>query len=143
MQIIQARIEVIQSSIAAYKSTVGIPYLGPFLAPLAAAAAFTFGNIRVNNMKSEEFASGGILKGSRHSSGGIKTPYGELEGDEIVLTGNVGRNSQGRKMASDLNYAFGGRKFDTGGPINPLSRNNFVVPGHQRGQQWRQHRQPL
>lgn len=60
------------------------------------------------------FAKGGILSGASHANGGIKTPYGELEGDEIVLTKGVTSNPMLRGIASQLNVAGGGVDFAGG-----------------------------
>jgi hypothetical protein len=46
----QTGIDTYQSATAAYKATVGIPVVGPFLAPIAAAAAIAAGLISVNKI---------------------------------------------------------------------------------------------
>jgi hypothetical protein len=48
--IAQTGIDTYQSATAAYKATVGIPVVGPFLAPIAAAAAIAAGLISVNKI---------------------------------------------------------------------------------------------
>ena len=57
------------------------------------------------------------MRGPSHRQGGIPI---EAEGDEIILTKGVYRNPVLRSMASQINYAAGGRKFEAGGPVNPL-----------------------
>jgi TP901 family phage tail tape measure protein len=110
-----------------------IPGAGAVIAGFQTGAAIGRAALATTKISKQKFAGGGVLKGPRHSSGGIKTPYGEFEGDEIVLTGNVGRSSIGRKMASDINYAFGGRKFETGGPLNPLSSATLTSMANSSG----------
>ncbi len=80
------------------------------------------------------FKKGGILKGKRHHSGGIPGVVAstgepiEMEDNEIILNRNVGLSLEGRQMASDLNVAYGGRKFESGGPINPLASSTNRGP---------------
>lgn len=50
----QTTIDTYQSATAAYKSTVGIPYVGGFLAPIAAAAAIAAGVMSVNKIISTQ-----------------------------------------------------------------------------------------
>lgn len=56
----QTTMSTAQSAVDAYKSTVGIPYVGPFLAPVAAAAALAFGFSQVRSILStpEDGSSG-------------------------------------------------------------------------------------
>ena len=60
-----------------------------------------------------KFAQGGILNGASHSQGGIKTPFGELEGGEAVI--NKRSTAMFAPLLSQLNVAGGGRKFANGG----------------------------
>lgn len=57
----QAIIDTVSSAQSAYKSMVGIPYVGPFLAPIAAAAAVALGiaNIRSIQQETMPTAAGG------------------------------------------------------------------------------------
>lgn len=81
----------------------------------------------VQQINASKLSKGGILRGARHSGGGIPgyirssgMPI-EMEDHEIVLNRNVGLSREGRAMASRLNEAYGGRKFELGGPVNPFS----------------------
>jgi len=122
----QAIMSTLQSSIAAYESTVKIPYVGPALAPIAAAGAFAFGmsNVRkIQDTKEEaptKAARGMVLRGPSHRHGGIPI---EAEGDEIILTKGVYRNPHLRRVASELNVAGGGVKFANGGPVSPFNQS--------------------
>jgi hypothetical protein len=57
--IAQATIDTLASAVAAYKSTVGIPFVGPVLAPIAAAAALAAGYATVKKIKSTQVPGGG------------------------------------------------------------------------------------
>lgn len=80
-----AGIQTKEAAIAAYKSVVGIPVVGPFLAPVAAAAATAFGlrNIAQINSSSPKFEKGGRIGGNLHSNGGTHI---EAERDEFVMS---------------------------------------------------------
>lgn len=79
--------------------------------------------VAIRRVQKQKFAYGGVLTGPSHAQGGIKTPYGEFEGDEIILAKGVYRNPSLRRMASNLNVAGGGRKFEAGGPLNPFDNS--------------------
>lgn len=49
----QAIIDTVSSAQSAYKSMVGIPYVGPFLAPIAAAAAVALGIANIRSIQQE------------------------------------------------------------------------------------------
>jgi hypothetical protein len=61
--IAQTIIDTYQAAQAAYKSMVGIPYVGPALAVAAAAAAVAAGLARVNAIQQQQLAAGGEVKG--------------------------------------------------------------------------------
>jgi hypothetical protein len=72
------------------------------------------------------FRRGGRLIGPSHEQQGIPftvegRPGFEAEGDEILLTKGVWRNTALRSMASAINVAGGGVRFDLGGPVNPFN----------------------
>lgn len=56
LAITQAIIDTASSAQGAYKAMVGIPYVGPFLAPIAAAAAVITGIANINAIKNEQLA---------------------------------------------------------------------------------------
>lgn len=90
---------------------------GPAIGAIQTAFAAVRSGMALRRVSSQQFALGGILSGPSHAAGGIKTPYGELEGNEIVLTKGVSKNPRLRAMASEINVAGGGIKFATGGPL--------------------------
>jgi hypothetical protein len=124
--LIQGQIDTINAALAAYRSTAAIPIFGPGLAPIAAAAAFTFGQLqqqKIQSVKKAEF--GALLRGSRHSAGGIMV---NAEDGEIILNRNVSQDPIGLQMASDLNAMYGGIRFmEAGGPVNPLSAQQIAA----------------
>lgn len=75
------------------------------------------------------YADGGILQGPSHAQGGISTPYGELEGGEIVLNKRVALSLSGLKIASALNQQFGGADFGgtNGSPIKVELTNPHMI----------------
>ena len=75
-------------------------------------------NTAATQQTGSKFAQGGLLDGRSHSQGGIKTPYGELEGGEFVInkrstqsflpllaainaSGNTNTNKGGNNVAMD------------------------------------------
>jgi cytoskeletal protein CcmA (bactofilin family) len=71
----------------------------------------------IQNEPEPEFRLGTRLVGPSHEAGGIGIYgkgkyYGEAEGDELIMTKGVYRDPVGRRLASDLNAAFGGVRFD-------------------------------
>lgn len=62
--IAQTIISTYQAAQDAYKSMVGLPYVGPALGIAAAAAAIAAGLARVNVIRKQELAVGGRVKGS-------------------------------------------------------------------------------
>jgi len=59
-----ALIDTYKSAVAAYSSMIGIPYVGPVLAPIAAAAAVAAGLANVAKINSISFAEGGLVPGA-------------------------------------------------------------------------------
>lgn len=125
-RIAQATAAAIQASLNAYKSTADIPFVGSVLAPIAAAAALVFGLKKVDQIKNVKKAEyGTILRGNRHSQGGIMV---NAEDGEIILNRNVSRDPAGLAMASELNARYGGIRFmESGGPVNPLSAQSVAA----------------
>lgn len=61
--IAQATIDTARAAIAAYQSTVGIPYVGPILAPIAAGVAVAAGAAQIANIEAQSYAKGGMIHG--------------------------------------------------------------------------------
>lgn len=132
-----------QAAIAAYKSVVGIPIVGPALAPIAAGAAIAYGALQLGKVQGIEFKRGGIFKprdnttyvntiypkaargmvlgGQPHSRGGTKFHGSdgsqfEAEAEELLVI--VNKNSTDMlKTLSGINVAGGGVNFYQGGGV--------------------------
>ena len=79
IQAAQALISTFEATIASYKSVVGTPFVGPILAPIAAAATAAIGLKNVQNIKNQQFQGGGQQPdsgggGSLPSVGGPQGP---------------------------------------------------------------------
>jgi hypothetical protein len=73
LAIVSTTISTISAAQKAYESTVGIPFVGPILAPINAAAAIASGIASVNKIKSVKVPGGGGSSAGT-SIGGIQTP---------------------------------------------------------------------
>ncbi len=88
---------------------------------LAATTAISTG-IQIATISSQKYAKGGILKGASHENGGIKTPFGEMEGEEIII--NKKSSKLFRNELSAINEAGGGVKFSSGTGRSELSQKS-------------------
>ena len=77
---------------------------------------------QVATIQSQKFAKGGILNGPSHAQGGIKTPFGELEGGEAVINKKSTKKYGG--ILSAINEAEGGKKFARGGVLGVPNVSN-------------------
>lgn len=80
LQIKETLMQTYAAAVAGYKSMVGIPVVGPILAPIAAAAATAFGVARVNQIRQLEH--GGIIPGS---ASGTIVIAGEKNKSEAIV----------------------------------------------------------
>jgi hypothetical protein len=83
--IFAASLDTQAAAIAAFKAVVGIPIVGPVLAPIAAGAATAFGLrgiAKIAGISPPKFEKGGKIGGHLHSSGGTLI---EAERDEFVM----------------------------------------------------------
>ena len=94
------------------------PPLGLIMAGIAGALG-TAQIALIASQPTPKFAKGGILNGASHSNGGIKTPYGELEGGEAVI--NKKSTRLFTPLLSAINEAGGGVKFANGGVLQPMT----------------------
>ena len=99
VQVGQAIINTLQSSISAFASLANIPVVGPVLGAIAASAALAAGyatvqkiqettytsSLKASSTQGSMYAEGGLLTGRSHDMGGIRTSMGELEGGEFVM----------------------------------------------------------
>lgn len=102
----QTGIDTYQSATAAYKATVGIPYVGPFLAPIAAAAAIAAGLISVNKIISTQVPKmGDGSGGSSDASAASITPPSAPSLPSMQFSDssfNVGGNNPTSQIANTL-----------------------------------------
>lgn len=87
--IVSATIETYKGAVAAYSSTAAIPVVGPFLAPVAAAAAIAAGLAQVAAIKAQQYQMGGIVGGN--SYGGDQLPA-LVNSGEMILNQQQQRN---------------------------------------------------
>ncbi len=69
IQAAQALISTFEATIASYKSVVGTPFVGPVLAPIAAAATAAIGLKNVQNIRKQQFEGGGTQPASGGGGG--------------------------------------------------------------------------
>jgi hypothetical protein len=77
-----ATMDTFRAAIAAYNSVVGIPYVGPILAPIAAAAAVAYGAAQIAQISA---ASPGFAAGGYTGQGGKYEPAGVVHRGEFVI----------------------------------------------------------
>lgn len=116
----QAMIDTLGGAIAAYRSVVGIPGIGPGLAVAAAAAATAAGFANIAKIEQTKFeppraARGGYLSGPSHARGGILI---EAEGDEYI-TAKDRVQALGRSFFDFVNF----------GPLNQVRALVASLPG--------------
>tara|TARA_R110000796_G_scaffold90993_3_gene195075 strand:- start:1259 stop:3112 length:1854 start_codon:yes stop_codon:yes gene_type:complete len=72
--IAEATISTANAAISAYKSVVGVPYVGPILAPIAAGVAVAAGGAQIAMISAQTFDGGGGGAVSSPSAGGAGAP---------------------------------------------------------------------
>lgn len=77
-------IDAVQSAIAAFRSLVGIPIVGPVLAAAASAAALVFGYKQVDLIRNEQYTPGSFSIGGYTGPGGVNDPAGTVHRGEVV-----------------------------------------------------------
>ena len=100
--IVQATIDTYASAVAAYKAVVGIPVVGPALAPVAAAGAIAAGLAQVAAIKAQKYQMGGIVGGSSYGGDQINA---KLNSGEMVLN-----QTQQRNLFAQANNPIGGSR---------------------------------
>lgn len=114
----EAVINTRAAAIAAYKSLVGIPVIGPILAPIAAGVAIAYGVEQVAAINNVKFAKGGqargfTIGGRSHAAGGTKfwgedgTRF-EAEADEGLFILKKDAHRDWISRLSKQNESFGG-----------------------------------
>jgi hypothetical protein len=121
LMVAQAYMSAISGSVNAYTSTSAIPFIGPALAPIAAAVAFAAGIANVNKIKNTPLPK---ASGKKFYTGGYTGPGGKYEPRGEVHAGEV-------VWSQEDVAAFGGvsaveairptAKYYSGGPVNPYA----------------------
>jgi hypothetical protein len=88
LQIAQATISMYESAVSSYNSMSGIPYIGPILGGIAAAAAVAMGIATISKIKATTFEGAPPL--SMDSGGGATAPQGIAEGSQQAQGGGTG-----------------------------------------------------
>ena len=101
MAIVQATIDTFASAQAAYKAMVGIPYVGPVLGGIAAAAAVAAGLKNIQAIKSA--GSGGVSGGGGNISAGAapQAPAPQMMSGAFDLTGGVAPEAMRAYVVTD------------------------------------------
>jgi hypothetical protein len=89
--IASATIDTFTSAQSAYKSMVGIPVVGPVLAPLAAAGAVAVGLMNIKKIKQSQF-EGGAEPSAGDKGGGDTGGGGAPQAPQFNVVGNNGMN---------------------------------------------------
>lgn len=110
--IVQATIATYTAAIEAYKSTAAIPVVGPFLAPVAAAAAVGAGMARVSAIRSAR-EQGGQL------SAGQASTIAERGKPEVIMPAGASRVRTAQQMKEIM-----GQNGSSSGPSNVTIVNN-------------------
>lgn len=109
------------------------PGAATVIAVVKTVAAAARAGAALGRINSAKFAMGGLLKGPKHSQGGIPgviTTTGEpieMEGDEFILSGKATRALGAGNLIRLNNYLT--RKLATGGPSNPFADRAPVASG--------------
>lgn len=124
----ETAITTASAAINAYNSLVGTPFIGPVIAPLAAAAAVAVGaeQIRAINAVDVKASRGAYIRG--YGSETSDSIPARLSKGEVVINAKSARRF--RPLLSDINVAGGGVAFARGGATEPDIRNsaNFMQP---------------
>ena len=100
----QTTISTYEAAAQAYKSTVGIPVVGPALAPIAAAAAAASGIAQVRNILSTDPMKGG---GSGAGSRASRSQGGAVAANTSGPQFNIVQAQQQTRLLSDISGAVG------------------------------------
>lgn len=110
--IVQATIATYTAAIEAYKSTAAIPVVGPFLAPVAAAAAVGAGMAQISAIRSAR-EQGGQL------SAGQASTIAERSKPEVIMPAGASRVRTAQQMKEIM-----GQNGSSSGPSNVTIVNN-------------------
>lgn len=125
-RIARNNIEIVSNNIKAVSEGAKVPFPGNIIAIAAILGAIAKGVQSARKLS--KFEKGTVLKGPSHADEGIPLFerysgrfIGEAEGDEIIQTKGVYRNSKARAISSLLNVNAGGVDFGGSAVPKPLS----------------------
>lgn len=133
--IAQASINTYLSATEAYKATVGIPVVGPTLAPIAAAAAIVAGLKTVQQIMAVQppdtpkFSMGGLVEGQGSLASDNIMAY--LSPGESVI--NARSTSMFKPLLSSINQMGGGARFSGGITSNGVDQTQMAMMGLMKG----------
>lgn len=110
--IVQATIATYTAAIEAYKSTAAIPVVGPFLAPVAAAAAVGAGMAQISAIRSAREQGGQLSAGQRST-------IAERGKPEVIMPAGASRVRTAQQMKEIM-----GQNGSSSGPSNVTIVNN-------------------
>lgn len=120
-----AIVDTAQAAIAAYRSVVGIPYVGPVLAPIAAAAAVAAGAAQISVISGQQYDRGGYTgDGGRYEQAGI------VHKGEFVMSADRTREYRPMLEAMQSGRLLGAGGLQGGG--SPVVNTKVVVVGDTR-----------
>lgn len=127
--IAQATMDTYKAAIAAYNSVVGIPYVGPVLAPVAAAAAVAFGVAQIAQIESASPREHGgpVEAGKLYMTGERGRELFVPDTDGRILDASTTRNVMrggGRSAAAMPHINFQVLQFTDMGAVNKHAREN-------------------
>ena len=124
-RIAETRLSSIQAAFDAYKSLVGVPYVGPILGVAAAGAALAAGQKAINDIQSSTFDGGGQLPSSFGGAPGGGIPSGQQAGPVINRT-IVGGTIEDKPIRA---YVVGGDVADELAASEALQRRRALGTG--------------
>lgn len=119
-------IATFQAAIEAYKSTVGIPIVGPVLAPIAAGAATAFGFANISKIRATKAARGTYLKDGPGTTTSDSIPAMLSVGETVI---NARSSEAWLPILSAINEWGGGVRFADGGQAGGTLVNRFAGGG--------------
>jgi hypothetical protein len=88
-QIAETTIQIAQAALAAFRSLVGIPFVGPVLAAAAAGAAVVFGAKKIQQINAEKFVPATFRTGGYTGDGNPNQLAGQVHKAEFVMPAEV------------------------------------------------------
>lgn len=115
--IVEATIATATGAMNAFKALSQIPYVGPVLGAIAAAAVIALGAVQIATIASQNFAKGGIVQGEK----GVDKVPANLTDGEMVLN-----KEQQARLFNMANGGGGGRSISAGDTYVTINGNADV-----------------